>query len=172
MKKLFYLLVAVMMVTFAANNVHAQTRIGKEHIVDLGIHYGYGSGRLANFLGLNVDVNAAKTNFRVRASFDAFQRAVENSPMVVGAMVNAQYLFPLLKDDANDFYLYPSLGLGCDYHKAPVWGAKNWGLGFNVGGGVEYQYADRWAFFVEVDYQVRFGNESHVAPMIGFSCAF
>lgn len=172
MKKLLLLVVTFLMVTFASNSVQAQTRIGKNHVVGIGLHYGYGSGYVGNFMGLNLDFHAATSNFRVRADFDALQRPTEKTSIVVGAMVNAQYLFPLVKEDADGFYLYPSLGLGCDYHKAPTWGSKNWGFGFNVGGGAEYQFADRWAFFAEMNYQVRFKNQSHIAPMIGFSVAF
>ena len=171
MKKLVLLVAAFLMVTFASNNVQAQTRIAKEHVCDMGIHYGYGSGCLANFMGINLDVNAATSNFRVRADFDVLQRALENSPLVVGVGINAQYLLPLVKDDADGFYLYPSLGFGADYHKNGVWNGTNWGVGINFGCGAEYQFAERWAFFTEIAYQLRFNNENHVAPMIGFSFA-
>ena len=172
MKKLVLLVATIFMVTFASNNVQAQTRIGKDHVVDMGIHYGYGSGHLANFMGINLDFNAAKSNFRVRADFDALQRPVKDSPMVLGASFNAQYLFPLVKEDADGFYLYPSIGLAGDYHRpASGWGEKNWGFGFNLGGGAEYQFAEKWAFFMEGAYQVRIQNESHVGVMIGFSFA-
>lgn len=171
MKKYFLLIVATVAYAFACNNLQAQTRIGKEHLVAAGIHYGYGGGNLANFAGVNADFSSATNNFRVRVDLDALQRPTKNSSMCLGGSINAQYLFPLAENDADGFYLYPSLGFCVDMTKNAGW-KGDFGIGFNAGGGAEYQINDMWAMFVEGAYQVRFMNEHRVAFQIGFSYAF
>lgn len=158
MKKVVLLVVALVMASFACNNAQAQTRIGKEHVVGLGLHYGYGAAPVANMGGLNVDFNLASNNLRFRVDLDMFQRPYKGNSGCYGLSVDAQYLFPMSKGDTDGFYMYPSLGFGYDFNK----GASNWnknseyGIGFNAGLGAEYQLNGRWGIFVEGDYQVRF----------------
>ncbi len=163
MKKVFLLVVAMVMASFACQNTQAQTRISKEHVVDLGIHYGYGPAPLCNMGGLNVDFNLKSNNLRFRVDLDALQRPVSGQPACLGLSVNAQYLFPMAKDDADGFYFYPSIGFGYEMNKGlSNWNKKgNYGIGFNAGLGFEYQLNDRWGIFVEGDYQVRFKNAAH-----------
>lgn len=163
MKKVVLLVVALVMMSFACNNAQAQTRIGKEHVVDLGLHYGYGPAPLCNMGGLNVDFNMASNNLRFRLDLDMLQRPVSGKPGCFGGAFNVQYLFPMAKDDADGFYFYPSLGFGCDFNKGVSgWDNKgNCGIGFNAGLGFEYQMNSRWGIFVEGDYQVRFQSAIH-----------
>ena len=171
MKKVFLLVVAIVMIAFSGNDAQAQTKIGKEHLFDLGIHYGYGTGVLGNFMGANMDFNFANNNLRIRLDIDALQAPYKASALCVGLGANVQYLIALSKDDALGLYLYPTLGLGMDFTNALNWPAK-FGIGFDAGGGFEWQFAGNWALFLEAVYQVRLINQSHFAPRVGFYYAF
>ena len=173
MKKVLLLVVAMVMASFACQNTQAQTRIGKEHVVDLGLHYGFGPAPLWNMGGINVDFNLASNNLRFRMDLDVLQRPFKGKPGCYGVDVNAQYLFPLAKDDADGFYAYPLLGFACEFNKGvPQWDKKgNYGIGFNAGLGFEYQMNSRWGLFVEGIYQVRFKSAIH-RPCFRFGFEF
>lgn len=167
MKKVM-LLVALAVFTLAGFQANAQTRIGSKHVIDLGLHYGYGSMPVHHFFGGQIDVNIPSNNFRVRLYGDMLQRPTQGSfnNTGIGFGANFQYLLPL--NDGEGFYLYPSIGYGIDICK--VW-KKEMGHGFNLGGGAEYQVTDRWALFFEGKYEMRFGGHSRAALQAGFNFA-
>lgn len=171
MKKVFVLVIALVIASFASYKAEAQTRIGKDHVVALGLHYGYGAAPVANMGGVNVDFNMASNNLRFRLDLDMLQRPYKGTQGAYSAALNVQYLFPMAKDDADGFYMYPTLGIVADMHK----GLANWkgdyGYGVNAGIGAEYQFNETWGIFVEGNYQVRVKSNNQPVFRIGFEFA-
>lgn len=170
MKKVVLFILASVIVSIASNNAMAQTKIGKEHLIAIGVHYGYGAKPIANLVGFNLDVNFEASNLRIRANADGLQakKPVEGDNMCFGISGNVQYLFPVAEGEENVFYLYPMAGLGLNFNKASNW-KGDYGIGFNIGAGAEYQINGMLGIYVEGGYEVRFNSEHKPAFRVGIS---
>lgn len=172
MKKVVLLVLALVFASFASNHAMAQSKIGQEHLIAVGIHYGYGAAPIGNLGGLNVDFNSATNNLRLRTNVDALQvkKPTDDDNMCFGVSANAQYLFTVSNKGADGFYIYPMAGIGININKASNW-KGDFGIGFNVGAGVEYQISGKFGVFVEGDYEIRFNSDHKPAFRVGFNYA-
>lgn len=172
MKKVVLLVISLIVAALASNNSMAQTRISQEHLVSIGIHYGYGASPIANLGGANLDFNMASSNLRIRVNADALQvkRPKDDDNICIGFSANAQYLFAVVNKETCAFYLYPMAGVGVNFNKASGW-KGDYGIGFNFGAGAEFQINDRFGVYVEGGYEVRFNSEHKPAFRVGFSYA-
>ena len=170
MKKVVLLVLALVIASFATNNAMAQSKIGEAHRVAFGIHYGYGADPIGNLAGLNADYNMISSNLRFRANVDVLQnkKPMDGDNMCFGISANAQYLFPIAVGETNGFYLYPMAGLGMNLNKASNW-KGDYGVGFNIGAGAEYQINGRLGIYVEGGYEVRFNSDDKFAFRVGVS---
>ncbi len=193
MKKIIALvacLVAATTFTFAQNttvngekvkkeNKFHGTVMSKPNIVDYGFYYGYGAPDLANSAGLVLDINCEKNNYRTRITLEGMERWYWG-----GVSVQAQYLIPIV----GGLYLYPSIGIRgevhnlnhwrrayCDKHEGAVnedWGAGSWGIGGEVGGGLEYQFCPYVALFVEGKYDMLYNTNFRWNANVGMTFHF
>lgn len=172
MKKVVLLVMALIIASFAGNNVMAQSKIGQEHLIAIGAHYGYGAKPIGNLAGLNVDFNLASSNLRIRANVDGLQakKPLDDDQMCFGFSANAQYLFLVVDGEANGFYAYPMAGIGMNFNKASNW-KGDYGIGFNIGAGIECQISGRLGIYVEGGYEVRFNSDHKPAFRVGVNYA-
>lgn len=172
MKKVFLLVLALVVASFASNNAVAQSKIAKEHLISVGVHYGYGAKPIGNLVGFNLDVNSESSNLRFRANADGLQakKPLDDDKMCFGFSGNVQYLFLLVDGETNGLYAYPMAGVGFNINKASNW-KGDFGIGFNVGAGVEYQINGILGVFVEGGYEVRFNSNHKPAFRVGVSYA-
>lgn len=170
MKKVVLLVLALIIASFTGNNVSAQSKVGWEHLIAIGVHYGYGASPLGNLGGLNLDVNLESSNLRFRANVDALQvkKPVDGDNMCFGFSANAQYIFLAVDGEKKGFYVYPLVGVGMNFNKAYNW-KGDYGIGFNIGAGAECQISGELGIFAEGCYEMRFNSEHRPAFRIGIS---
>lgn len=143
------------------------TVMSKPNKVDYGFFYGYGLPDAANTIGLVLDINCARNNYRTRLTLEGLEEWYW-----VGASVQAQYLIPIV----GGLYLYPSVGIRGEIHNTDFWrksycekhdmifdpedswGAGSWGIGGEFGGGLEYQFCPYVALFAEGKYTVMYNS--------------
>lgn len=188
------LLVAAMTVSFAQENQTKNgkkenkesnwhgTRIGREYQTDYGLTLGYGNQNLGFWGAFVFDVNAAHQNYRTRFMLGGVERWYW--PMLT---VDAQWLLPF----CDGFYFYPSVGVQGELHNVDRWtnmylaqhpdvtvdpesnwGPGSWGIGLNVGGGLEYQINSHIALFAEGRYGFMYNTNSRWSVNAGIIMNF
>lgn len=196
MKKLTLILAALLMAatTFAqqttANGSKTEskkdkwhgTRIGREYQTDYGLTLGYG-GKCMAFNGNFVfDVNAAHQNYRTRFMLGGVERWYW--PQL---SVDAQWLLPF----CDGFYFFPSVGVRGELHNVAnwkntylaenpdvvldpesKWGPGSWGIGAQLGGGLEYQINSHIALFAEGRYYLMYNSVNNWNVNVGIIMNF
>lgn len=174
------LLVAAMTVSFAQENQTKNgkkeneesnwhgTRIGREYQTDYGLTLGYGGQCMAFNGNFVFDVNAAHQNYRTRFMLGGVERWYW--PQL---SVDAQWLLPF----CDGFYFFPSVGVRGELHNIESWknayyaqhtdevrdpeakwGRGSWGIGAQLGGGLEYQINSHIALFAEGRYYLMYNS--------------
>ena len=188
------LLVAAMTVSFAQENQTKNgkkenkesnwhgTRIGREYQTDYGLTLGYGRPDVGFWGAFVFDVNAAHQNYRTRFMLGGVERWYW--PQL---SVDAQWLLPF----CDGFYFYPSVGVQGELHNVSHWrtnylaqhpdvtvdpennwGPGTWGVGLNVGGGLEYQINSHIALFAEGRYGFMYNTTSRWSVNAGIIMNF
>ena len=153
------------------------TRIGRNYQTDYGISLGYGGGNLAWWGNFVFDVNAAHQNYRTRFEAGGVERWYW--PVL---SVEAQWLLPF----CDGFYFFPSVGVQGELHNTTnwknaflanhpdatvdpdaKWGPGSWGMGINLGGGLEYQINHHIAVFAEGRYSLMYNTNSRWSCNVG-----
>jgi len=157
------------------------TVMSRPNKVDYGFFYGYGGKALANTGGLVLDINCMNNNYRTRIALEGLERWYWG-----GVSVQAQYLIPVV----GGLYFYPSVGVrgevhnvdhwredycekkGIAYDPEAEWGPGSWGIGGEVGGGLEYQFCPYVALYIEGKYDMLYNTISRWNANIGLTFHF
>lgn len=157
------------------------TVMSKPNKVDYGFYFGYGGDHLAWTGGLVLDINCARNNYRTRIAVEGLERWYW--PAV---SVHAQYLMPI----AGGLYFYPSVGIRGEIHLRNAWrksycekhdivydpdaewGPGSWGVGADLGGGLEYQFCPYVALFAEGRYTIMYNTNFRWQANLGLTFHF
>ncbi|MCQ2272830.1 MAG: autotransporter outer membrane beta-barrel domain-containing protein [Bacteroidales bacterium] len=153
------------------------TVIGKAYLTDYGLTAGYGLPSICLWGDLVMDINCKNNNYRTRIMAGCLERWYWPE-----LSVNAQYLLPICRG----FYFFPSVGLHGELHNTmrwkeayqgkhpeaqikenPKWGPGSWGMGVQLGGGLEYQINQHIAIFAEARYSFMYNTVSHWTANLG-----
>ena len=157
------------------------TVMSRPNKVDYGFYYGYGRPNVANTGGLVLDINCMNNNYRTRLALEGVERWYWG-----GASVQAQYLIPIV----GGLYFYPSVGIRGEVHAVDswrksyckkhdivydpedTWGPGSWGVGGEVGGGLEYQFCPYVALFAEGQYYMMYNTNFRWQANVGLTFHF
>lgn len=164
MKKIMFLLAAVMCLVATSNSVQAQEK--GEMAVGVNLALGVGDG-LTNFgAGVKFQWNVID-RLRLEPSFNYFFKKDFVSMWDFNA--NVHYLFPV----SSKVSLYPLAGLSVLGAKASVMGFSSSAteIGANLGGGVDFNLTKNWVLNVEAKYKIS-GEWSRFVGLVGVGYKF
>lgn len=157
------------------------TVMSRPNKVDYGFYYGYGRPNVANTGGLVLDINCMNNNYRTRLTLEGVERWYWG-----GVSVQAQYLIPIV----GGLYFFPSVGVRGEVHAVDswrmsycknhnimydpedTWGPGSWGVGGEVGGGLEYQFCPYVALFAEGKYYMMYNSNFRWQANVGLTFHF
>lgn len=164
MKRLIAILLTLLSASFLTG-AQNKSRIGNEHAVDIGIYYGYGTGRLSNHAGGFMDINAQRSGLRTRLNLEIEQTQIAFCP--AGA-VELLYMAALDKT----LCLYPLVGVQAEYHNDHYWDSA-YDISPEAGIGLEFQFTKGFGYFLQAKYKYGLlGTGSAIMGQTGFVFAF
>lgn len=159
MKKILTLTSAIILSISALFAQNAVEKFTKDNFMGIGAQAGYSYQGAT--IGGHLDFNAGQV--RGRFGIDTFF----GPHFTIGTNIAFHYLFNLPVEGLS---IYPIGGFNFEYCGAYT---HPWHLGLDLGAGVEYDFGNGWAIFVDGKYDIRLaGQINSYRSYFGFTKAF